>query len=295
MRSIAWRRSASAANATPVALEPSGPLDPHAPRPVDHHLVDGRVLQQRLERTEAERPLRRPAATSSSRVAASSTRPRGRPARGSVDRRARGAGPAAPRGAGVRAGSRARSSQVVGASQGRLRLAMPWTPAAAVARRAGEQADLAREGLGRGQVDGLAGGDAQGGGDAGARRGCALASPPGARGQDLDVLQRERGRTHAPARPPRGSRARRRGRRGRRRPAPRRRRSPPRAPRPDAGRRPPPGPAEQQRAQVPTRRHGPTATGRRSAPRGSGGGRAARHERAGAARRGHAPSTGRRR
>src|SRR3954470_12801661 len=37
------------------ALEASGALDPHGARPVDHHLVDRRVAQQGLERTEAER------------------------------------------------------------------------------------------------------------------------------------------------------------------------------------------------------------------------------------------------
>ena len=40
-----------------AAFEAAGALDPDRTRPVDHHLLDLRVAQQRLERTEAERAL----------------------------------------------------------------------------------------------------------------------------------------------------------------------------------------------------------------------------------------------
>ena len=60
IRSIAWRRSASAAKATLGRLEPAGALDPDGCAAVDHDLVDRRVLEQRLERPEPERPLRHP-------------------------------------------------------------------------------------------------------------------------------------------------------------------------------------------------------------------------------------------
>ena len=55
------------------ALEPPGALDPHRPRPVDHHLVDRGVAQQRLERARARTTARPPAPTSASRAAASSS------------------------------------------------------------------------------------------------------------------------------------------------------------------------------------------------------------------------------
>ena len=57
MRSIAWRRSSSPPKRTPGRLDPAGALDPDLPGPVDHHLVDRGVGEQRLERTEARRAL----------------------------------------------------------------------------------------------------------------------------------------------------------------------------------------------------------------------------------------------
>ena len=57
MRSIAWRSSASEANAASGRLDAARALDPDRARPVDHDLVDARVAQQRLERAQPERAL----------------------------------------------------------------------------------------------------------------------------------------------------------------------------------------------------------------------------------------------
>ena len=57
IRSIAWRSSASEANAHVGRLEAPAALDPHRPGAVDHDLVDVGVAQQRLERPEPERAL----------------------------------------------------------------------------------------------------------------------------------------------------------------------------------------------------------------------------------------------
>ena len=63
-------------------LDPAAALDPHLARPVDHHLVDGGIAEQRLQRPEPERALRDARHEPAARRRRRAGRPRGRRAHG---------------------------------------------------------------------------------------------------------------------------------------------------------------------------------------------------------------------